>query len=137
MYNNICEELLADDAWDGATAVVDFSVCDGCFALPSRFETVRACTLNRRPAPIRPQGWRFLQQAPELVTGAGLSDIIDLGDHFATARDLPGPMPPMIYSDKPEDGTAHAIIQGTPADGREVMRGDFPGQVMEPGEDPI
>lgn len=135
VYNDINEELLADDSWEGATATVEFSVCDGEIALPSRFETIRACTVNTMPVPIRPGGWRFLESGPGgLADRAGLAGLMDEGDHWATVRDLPKPMPIMIYSDKPESHEARAVIQGTDQHNQEIMRGGFPGLVTEPGE---
>jgi hypothetical protein len=134
LYNAINEELLADDSWDGAWHTVEFEVCDGCFSLPSQFETIRALTLNHAPTQIRPGGWRFLEQGPTMACGCGLDGIMDMGDHFATAKDLSVPLPLAIYSDRPEDATAQAILQGLTAEGKEIWRGDFPGMVAEPGE---
>jgi len=134
LYNEITEELLGDDAWDGATAEAEFSICDDCFTLPSHMESVRACNIGAQGRPIRPGGWRYLEQGPGLAEGWGLDGIADMGDHFAVSRDLPRPMQLMIYSDKPESKTAHAIIQGTTLEGMEIARGEFAGLQREPGE---
>lgn len=133
-YNRICEELMGDDAWDGAVADVEFSVCDDYFSLPSQFETLRALTIECRPGSIRPGGWRYLQQAPGLMPGCGLDQVTDLGDHFAVARDLPSALPIMVVSDKPEAETAVAVLHGTTPQGVAVGSGGFPGLVTEPGE---
>lgn len=133
-YNRVCEELMADDAWDGATADVEFGVCEDYFSLPSHFETLKAVTLNRVPSAVRPGGWRYLQQGPLLANGSGLNEVHDLGDHFATARDLSVPMQLMVSTNRPESGNAHAILHGTTPEGVEIGRGQFPGMVPEPGE---
>jgi hypothetical protein len=79
LYNDICEELLSDDAWDGA--------------------------------------------------------IVDLGDHFAVARDLGADiaLPLMVYSDMPEEGNAQITIQGTGANELEIWENE-PGIDRQPGE---
>lgn len=134
VYNDCIEELMADDSWDGATDEVEFDVCDGCIALPSQFESIRALTIDSRPAPVRPGGWRYIQGGAGLTDGCNLHEIEDMGDGFATARDLTEPMQLLIYSDKPETGMAQAVLQGVDTDGKEVSRGQFPGLVLEPGE---
>jgi len=133
-YNRICEELMGDDAWDGAVADVEFSVCDDYFSLPSHFESLRALTIECRPASVRPGGWRYLQQAPGLMPCGGLDQVVDLGDHFAVMRDLPSAMPIMVVSDKPEAETAVAVLHGSTPQGALIVTGGFPGMETEPGE---
>lgn len=134
VYNEIVEELMADDSWEGAFAHVEFAACEQCIALPSQFEGIRALTIDSRPSAIRPGSWRYLQQGPGgLADGCGLDGIMDLGDGFATARDTAEPMALVIYSDKPEAATASAIIQGTDETGREIAQ-SFPGRDYAPGE---
>jgi hypothetical protein len=124
-YNRINEIFMNRHDWPGTEIDVCLSAPNGCLTLPSRFETIKAISLDNRPTRILPAGWEYLESGPGIMDdGWPVEALQYIGNHFPTFQDLPFPMPVGIFSNQPEQERTTLRVQGLDINGRELIGPD-------------
>ncbi len=113
-YNRINEILMSHQDWPGTEDNICLPVFDSVFTLPPRFESIKAFRSDAGTLPILPLGFQYLEGT--LAQCHPASALQCLGQHFATMRDLPRPLPVFAVTDATEEFTI--TIHGTDEQGR-------------------
>jgi hypothetical protein len=91
--NEAIERLATQEAWDCMSVNSRIGVCNACFPLPYRAESILACDIDGTPAQVRGRYYQFLSSGPgDLDYRGGASvyrDLVDMGDQHAVMYDLP------------------------------------------------
>jgi hypothetical protein len=118
-YNRINELLMNRHDWPGSDDHICLPVFESTFALPSRFESIKAFRVNGEALPILPLGFQYLQSGPGILTkNDGMNALQHLGSHFATMRDPTQVLPVFAISNETEEA-ARVTIHGADAFGNE------------------
>lgn len=117
-YNRINEILMNKEDWPGSDDHICIPVFYSTFALPPRFESIKAFRVNGEALPILPLGFQYLQGGPGILTPCiNQGAMQHLGSYFATMRDPPRPLAIFAASDANEEGVT-INIHGIDAMGR-------------------
>jgi len=128
--NRATQLLMNEGMYEGTTAEVCLEVCNCCLTLDYRFETILAYLKDNREGTIDSISWKYSEMTPGMPSCCGSTcdpNLIYLGNHFATHRDLTSPSHLLITSDRPEDADAKITIQGEDENRRPIRTGNNPG----------
>lgn len=122
VFNESQRLLMSHGDFEGTDQEVCLEIYGGCITLDRRIETIKHYNLNGSPGTIQNNNFRYLQQGGGNYQWYSASVLQDIGDHFATFRDLRTPMYILAVSDRPELESAMLEVHGIDELGREVSR---------------
>lgn len=93
VINDALERLLDNADWECLKRQVRIMVIGNTFALPYNAEKILWCDIDGTPARVFGQSYQYISSGPGDLEyrsiGYGLRDLIDLGDYWATAYEIP------------------------------------------------
>lgn len=124
--NRATYQLMDEGDWDGARAEICIEVSGCCFTLDEEFQTIIAANprLSGPPLKIRHRNFKFVDSGTgesDCCGSSCLRSMNDLGDGYATHKDLPKAMHIMAYSDREEAEGARLEIRGDDSEGKDIL----------------
>lgn len=123
--NRATRQLLDEGDWVGAEGDICLTVENCCVTLDERFLAIRTAVTRLGGAPLRVtnQNFKFVDSGTGELACCGpcLSEIIDIGDGFATHRDMPKAARVVAWSDRSEAQGSCLQVRGKDSNGKEVL----------------